>query len=49
MDYFVKNALIFLAGLTASALILQGDTLAGLTVYLLTAAYILNDQLSHKK
>lgn len=46
---FVKNALSFTAGLTASMLIQQGSTWAGIAVYLLVIAFILNDQLPRKK
>ena len=45
---FVKNAISFTAGMLAQLLVIQGNIWAGILVYLLTVALILNDQLSHK-
>jgi len=46
---FVENSLSFLGGLTASMLIIQGDTWAGITVYLIIVGFILNNQMPRKK
>lgn len=48
MDYFVKNSLSFLAGLSGSMLINQGDTWAGLAIIWLALAFILCDYLTPK-
>lgn len=48
MDYFVKNALSFIGGLTGSMLITQGNPWAGLAVYLVIVGFILCDYLTPK-
>lgn len=48
MNYFVKNALSFLAGLAGSTLILQGDAWAGLAIIWLAFAFILCDYFTPK-